>query len=102
MAGNGVFGRLAGRVRALLLGDPDLHVIEALAAGEEVDRDSLAAAYWHSYYATYLPREAWHALPRSRRRAIYRRRLRIVAAFAALPPDLRAHVARHRPPRPFH
>jgi hypothetical protein len=99
---SGLFERLAARVSTLLLRDPDLHVIQEIVAREQVDPDSLAAAYWHSFYATYLPKEAWNAMPRGRRRAVYRKRLRIVAAFAALPPDLRAHVAVHRPPPPFH
>ena len=98
---SGVIERFAARVRTILLRDPDLHVIREIAGRDDVDPAALAAAYWHSFYATYLPAEAWRALPRSRRRAVYRKRLRIVAAYAALPPNLRAHVAERRPPPPF-
>lgn len=100
MSDDGFLKRIATSARLLLAPDPMLRAMRAAALGEEIDPDWLAAAYWHGFYATYLPRDAWHALPRSRRRRIYRKRLKIVAAFAALPHGLRVHIAQNRPPPP--
>ncbi len=80
--------------------DPDLGIILDAAGGEQVDPDDLAEAYWRMYYGTYLPREEWHALPRGKRKAIYRTRLHLINAYAGFSPEQQEHVTRNRPPAP--
>jgi hypothetical protein len=80
--------------------DPDVAMICAAARGDPVDPEALAAAYWRQYYATYRPREEWRALSRSRRGAVYRVRLRLIAAYAGFSDEHRALVADRKPPAP--
>ncbi len=80
--------------------DPDLGIILEAATGEAVDPDELAEAYWRMYYGTYRPRDDWHALPREKRKAVYRTRLHLITAYGGFSAEQQDHVSQRRPPAP--
>jgi hypothetical protein len=80
--------------------DPDLRLILDAAAGNPVNDDALATAYWRMYYSTYRPREEWHALPNSKRGEVYKIRLRLIGAYGCLSQEQQHHVSRKRPDPP--
>lgn len=80
--------------------DPDLGIILGAAAGDPVDPDELAGAYWRMYYGTYRPRDDWRALPPEKRKAIYRTRLHLINAHARFSAEQQDHVTRQRPAAP--
>lgn len=100
MSNLGIFERLSMWMWRRRASDPDLLMVLDAAGGQPVDSDTLAAAYWRIYYATYRPREEWHALSRGKRDSVYKIRLRLITAYAGLSPDQQDHVSRMRPPSP--
>lgn len=100
MSNQGIFERISMWFWRRRETDPDLHLILDAASGASVDGDALAAAYWRMYYGTYRPRDEWSALPREKRDAVYRIRLRLISAYAGFSADQQDYVARRRPPPP--
>lgn len=100
MSSQGIFERISMWMWRRSEYDPDLHLILDAAGGSAVDGDALADAYWRMYYGTYRRSEEWQALPRDKRDSIYRRRLRLISAYAGFSPDQQDHVSRMRPPTP--
>jgi hypothetical protein len=100
MSSQGVLERISMWMWRRRVNDPDLHLVLDAAGGLLVDSEALASAYWRVYYGTYRPRDEWQGLPRDKRDAVYRLRLRLISAYAGFDPDQQDYVSRMRPPAP--